>query len=213
MPPVDEDYRMVETIRFFRRNLPHWLVADRTYFVTMRVAGTLPRRVVAELAAEREALYAAKCVDEDEWLALHRRQFLHIETLLDTAQANAGLSLTTGALPQAIMDSFGWLAREAGWTVWAATVMPTHVHVVMRNRSGRSGELLDDLARLKRFTGRTANRVHARKGEFWARDDFDHWCRTPEKVEAAVRYVRGNPVKAGLVSRWDEWAWTTGEWP
>jgi len=37
---------MVETIRFCRGNLPHWLVADRTYFVTMRLNGTLPRSVV-----------------------------------------------------------------------------------------------------------------------------------------------------------------------
>ncbi len=210
--PLDEDDKMVETIRFIRRNLPHWLVADRTYFVTMRAAGTLPRDVVAKLAAEREALQETGCTDEDAWLELRRRQFLRIEALLDAAQANADLVLTAEGLPQTILDSLGWLSREGGWSIGAATVMPTHVHIVMRNLTGRSGELLDDLGKIKRFTGRTANRVHAREGEFWARDDFDHWCRTPEKVEAAVRYVRENPVKAGLVKQWDDWPWTVGEW-
>ncbi len=203
---------MVETIRFVRRKLPHWLVADRTYFVTMRVTGTLPRQVVVELAAEREALQAAGCADEDTWLALHRQQFVKIEALLDAAHTNASLVLTADGLPQAIIGSLGWLSDKAGWLIHAATVMPTHVHAVMRNQAGRSGELLDDLERVKRFTGRAANRIHAHVGEFWARDDFDHWCRTPEKVEAAVRYVRENPVKAGLVKDWADWPWTIGEW-
>ncbi len=44
---------MVETVRFSRGNLPHWLVADHAYFITIRLTGTVPKSVVAELQAER----------------------------------------------------------------------------------------------------------------------------------------------------------------
>ena len=203
---------MVETIRFFRRNLPHWLVADRTYFVTMRLDGTLPRSVVEELSAEREALYRSDCHDEETWLDLHRRQFLRIDALLDATSEGGRHWLTQGEIPKSIMTSLGWLKNEAGWSIHAATVMSTHIHIVMHNGQGRSGELLNDLEKFKRFTGRAANRILDRTGSFWARDDFDHWCRTADKVEAAVRYVRQNPVKAGLVERWEDWPWTTGDW-
>ena len=45
---------MVETLRFTRGNLPHWLVADHAYFVTIRLAGTISRQVITELQAERD---------------------------------------------------------------------------------------------------------------------------------------------------------------
>jgi len=199
---------MVETIRFLRRNLPHWLVAGRTYFVTVRLAGTLPRKIVAGLEAERQALIDAGCNDEELWLALHRQQFVKVETILDTIEAHEGFRLTDKQLPEAILGSIEWLQNEGGWAVRAATIMPTHIHIVLRNEVGRNSELLNDLERFKRFTGRRANQMLDREGEFWARDHFDHWCRTPEKVEAAVHYVRDNPVKGRLVKNWQDWPWT-----
>jgi len=185
-------------------------VADRTYFVTIRLAGTLPKKIVADLQAERQALIASGCSDEEKWLSLNRQQFVKVETILDAAKAHDGFRLTDEELPYTLLDSIGWLHDEGGWSIRAATVMPTHIHIVMLNESGRSGELLNDLERFKRFTGRKANQVLDREGTFWARDDFDHWCRTPEKIEAAVNYVRQNPVRAGLVKNGKDWPWTMG---
>ena len=104
------------------------------------------------------------------------------------------------------MDNLDWL-RERGWKVLAGVTLPNHVHLLMRNEAGRTGELIEDLGQFKNYTARLANRALGRSGSFWAREDFDHWCRTPEKVEAAVRYIRDNPVKAGLVRQWREWPW------
>ena len=50
---------MVETLRFTRGNLPHWLVADHAYFVTIRLAGTIPKSVLTELQTEQNALVKA----------------------------------------------------------------------------------------------------------------------------------------------------------
>ena len=61
---------MVETIHFKRRNLPHWLVADRPYFVTLRLTGTVPKDVVAELKREREEVLASPEADEARWTDL-----------------------------------------------------------------------------------------------------------------------------------------------
>jgi putative transposase len=199
---------MVETIRFIQGNLPHWLVADCTYFVTMRLNGTLPRSVVDEMIAGRQQLVDAGCDDDELWLNLYRKQFLEIEGILDAVSDGTAYTLTHPEVGRVILASFDWLAHEAGWVIRAATIMPTHIHVVMRNDAGRSGALMDDLEKLKRFTGREANKILKRRGRFWAREDFDHWCRTPEKVAAAVRYVRNNPVKAGLVRIWQDWEWT-----
>ena len=200
---------MVATIKFIKGNLPHWLVADRTYFITIRLNGSLPRSVVDELIAERQILIDAECDDEQEWLKLHRAQFLKIDGILDTAHESTGYSLTQPEVATSILKSFKWLtAVDVGWQIHAATIMSTHIHIVMSNSAGRSGELINDLEKFKRFTGREANKTLKRTGRFWARESFDHWCRTAEKTEAAIMYVRENPVKAGLVKQWQDWKWT-----
>ena len=57
---------MVETISFTRRNLPHWLVAERTYFITMRINNSLPSNILQELRNEREQLSKEKDNNEEK---------------------------------------------------------------------------------------------------------------------------------------------------
>ena len=49
-----------ETLRFARRTLPHWLVADASYIVTLRLAGTLPKAVIEAMQRERESVMDAE---------------------------------------------------------------------------------------------------------------------------------------------------------
>ena len=80
-----------DTIAFFRRNLPHWLVADRAYFVTLRLHGTLPRHVVDTMRQEREAILANGAQDT-EIDDLRQKQFQRIEQILDGLKwVNEGL--------------------------------------------------------------------------------------------------------------------------
>ncbi len=195
---------MPTTLKFFRRNLPHWLVADRSYFVTLRLHGTLPREVVRSLQEEREALLASH-PDPQAVLELQRHQFVAVEKILDAAGANNNW-LALPELAFLVMENFNWF-REKGWRVYVAVVMSTHVHMLMRSESGRSKELLEDLAHFKRFTAKKANQRLGRTGAFWAREDFDHWIRDRGKFEGTVRYILNNPVKAGLVESWEDWEW------
>ena len=40
---------------------------------------------------------------------------------------------------------------------------------------------------------------------FWQKEFFDHVLRSDESYESKWDYVRENPVRAGLVSRADDW--------
>jgi hypothetical protein len=44
---------MAQTIRFYQGNLPHWLVADCPYFVTICLWGVLPAHKICELKQEQ----------------------------------------------------------------------------------------------------------------------------------------------------------------
>ncbi len=59
-----------------------------------------------------------------------------------------------------------------------------------------------EVAQLKKWWAREL-------GIQWQRDFFDHRLRSEAEFEAKAHYVRMNPVRAGLVSRPEEWphAW------
>jgi hypothetical protein len=194
------------TLSFTRRNLPHWLVANHTYFVTIRLVGTIPRDVLRSLAAEREDL-ARTHAPEEAQLDLQRKQFAQVERILHAHDPDRDW-LTRRDVATEFFDALPWLEAPArGWDIYAVTLMSTHAHIVMRNTAGRSAALLCDLGQFKRHTARECNRLLGRTGTFWAREDFDHWCRTESKAIGAIRYTANNPVAAGLCAKWRDWPW------
>jgi hypothetical protein len=47
-----------------------------------------------------------------------------------------------------------------------------------------------------------------RRCRLWQESYFDHIVRDEESVARQVCYVLNNPVRAGLVNRWDEWPYS-----
>jgi hypothetical protein len=131
------------TLKFSRRNLPHWLVADRSYFVTIRLHGSLPVDVVTELVAERDQLVEVGA-DSSQVYALQRRQFLRVEKIMDCASAE-NQWLKNPAVADLVMKNLDWLHVQKGWRIYAAVILSNHVHLLMRNELGRSADLLSDL--------------------------------------------------------------------
>ena len=99
-------------------------------------------------------------------------------------------------------------------------VMPEHVHLLVEEP--RKKDLSAALKTLKQgFSRRVLRRLrgHKRQGElfagrtqlqsFWqARfHDFNVW--SPKKHVEKLRYIHRNPVTRGLVSRPDDWRWSS----
>ena len=194
---------MNETLKFSRRNLPHWLVANKSYFVTLRLHGTLPKSVLDEFA-ELKGLHS-QCLTDEEVLQLQRRKFKYIERYLDCNSTENYLDNTDVA--DMVFQNLQWFSSK-GWVIHASTILSTHIHLLMSNTEGKTVNLLNDLSLFKRYTGRKANVILNRIGDFWAREDFDHWIRTNSKFENTVKYIAMNPVKANRVKDWKEWRWT-----
>lgn len=74
--------------------------------------------------------------------------------------------------------------------------MPDHLHLVSSfPRDARMSEVIRNWKRL------TARR-HAIE---WQRNFFDHRLRNDESFDLKARYIRENPVRAGLVPRAEDW--------
>jgi REP element-mobilizing transposase RayT len=83
--------------------------------------------------------------------------------------------------------------------------MPNHVHVLFEVGAVPMAKVVQSW---KRFTANRANALLGRKGSLWREDYWDTFMRDVEHEERTVRYIRNNPVKAGLVKDWKAWPWT-----
>jgi REP element-mobilizing transposase RayT len=145
----------------------------------------------------------------DDTLAAQRRRFLKIEAILDAAERGER-DMCAPEVSRIVLANVAWL-RGCGWRVWAATLMPSHAHLVMSNTEGRSAELREDLARFMAFTARRINEARGGSGAFWQGKPFDHWCRDGDAWLRSVSYTVNNPVKAGLCASWRDWPHTVAD--
>jgi REP element-mobilizing transposase RayT len=173
---------------------------------------------VEELKEEREELIRGRQSDTscrtgearqstaESRLEAQRRRFLNLEAILD-AVGRSERDLCTPSVSKIILQNLDWL-RGRGWRVWAATLMPSHLHLVARNTEGRNEALRQDLALFMSYTARLINAEKGTFGGFWQREPFDHWCRDGDAWLRSINYTVGNPVKAGLCSGWKDWPHT-----
>jgi putative transposase len=88
------------------------------------------------------------------------------------------------------------------------TVMPDHVHLIVTPFDVLSLERL--LGRIKGASARAANVFLGRSGPLWQQESFDRIARKGDFLAKKRLYILENPVRAGLVSRWEDypWSWT-----
>ncbi len=62
---------------------------------------------------------------------------------------------------------------------------------------------------IKRGADRLINRRHGVAGPLWGRRFFDRVVRNQRELQADVDYIHANPVKAGLVEKPEEYAYSS----
>ncbi|MGI9173487.1 MAG: class I tRNA ligase family protein, partial [Chthoniobacterales bacterium] len=178
-----------------RRNLPHWKQEGASYFVTFRLADSLPAERLAELQEER-ARWSEH--HSEPWSARDQSEYYErfserIEEWLD-----AGYGSCVLAEPQAAEIVAEALKHFEGerYTLQSWVVMPNHVHVLISPKAGH--ELSDILHSWKRFSALEINRLQGREGQLWQRESYDHMVRDQSALRKISDYIEANPAKAGI---------------
>ncbi len=114
--------------------------------------------------------------------------------------------LSFDELPQTICDSVEFCSQKLRYELFCYCLMPDHLHVLL-SPSESSVNVGDWLQRFKSFTTNWFMR-HCGKPPLWQLSANDHICRATETVQNVALYIVNNPVRAGLVERWDDWQWT-----
>ena len=197
--------REPETVAFWWGRLPHWEVVDGRYFVTIRLAGALPEAGALRVR-ELSAQYGDAVRKGQNGLRLRRAVFREMEMWLHTSARVT--HLVQPAVATLVADAIRHRQEQGVWEVFEYVLMPNHLHLFLRVLQGRLRETLE---LFKSWTGgQAAVLLGLHAGRFWQREGFDHWSRSDDEDAKICRYIRENPVKAGLVSvRAD---WPHGSW-
>lgn len=86
-------------------------------------------------------------------------------------------------------------------------IMSNHVHVLIEKFEGVT--LSGVLHSWRSFTSHKANEILGRTGDFWMKDYFDRFIRDESHLNATIRYIENNPVKAGLANEPEDWPWSS----
>jgi putative transposase len=101
----------------------------------------------------------------------------------------------------------------ASFDLKVVVVMPDHVHMIFTPLVDMHSSEVCSLAKImdaiKGSSAHRINKILGRKGKVWQTESFDHALRSSENLDAKIQYILENPVRAGLVSRSQDypWAW------
>ncbi|MBM4167182.1 MAG: hypothetical protein FJ218_09745 [Ignavibacteria bacterium] len=131
---------MPNTKTYFRRNLPHYQPNNATFFVTFRLANSLPREVIIRLKEEQEEIVRqfsklssgnTKQVGDLFYKELYNKRklyFAKFDEYLD--RANTGeLYLKDERIAKIVADTIHFLDGKK-YDLICYCIMPNHVHIV-----------------------------------------------------------------------------------
>ncbi len=196
---VDTFFNPQNEIEIHQGNLPHWQQNDVWYFITFRLADSIPKERVEQLKVER-----------DEWLKKHnkgekkefskedKREYYKLFSKRVEEWLNAGKGscvLKEERVAKIVADSLLHFNNQR-YVLDEWVIMPNHVHVLVKPLG--EYKLPDILHSWKSFSANKINEVLGNKGQLWMHESYDHIVRNEKALNAIRNYIRNNPAKAGI---------------
>lgn len=212
-PPNFQGLHPERPIEMYHRHLPHWRQRGATYFVTFRLADSIPQEHLTALKRWREIWEKENPPPrtEQQWERLAREITSRCDAWMDEGYGECVFQ--DAALAKCMEDSLRHFQDTQCFTSCYA-VMPNHVHAVMMPRA--NVQLQDLLGRIKAFVSRHVNKTLGRSGSLWASESYDRIVRDEEHLYRVVQYIGRNPRKAGIPQEaWIRWIhpdWVKAGW-
>jgi len=202
------DIPVCDSLHKTRRNLPHWTKEGSIYWITFRLADSLPQKKLNGWKAERDYWVGKhrKPWSETEWKEYDEQFGKRLEGWLDSGHGSCEL-----AKPEIrkILQECLFRFNEERLRLHAAVIMPNHVHLLLEPLAGNS--LPELLKGIKGASSRKINQVSGTTGtKFWMDESYDHIVRSEDQYQHFIQYIAENPVKANL-SEDKYWLYIEGE--
>lgn len=174
--------------------LPHWQQLGSIYFVTFRLADSLPIKVLDRWRDERNQWLQH---DPEPWTPDIEQEYhllfsLQIDQWLDQGHGECPLrERTCRDSARSVFEH----SDESLYFLHSWVIMPNHVHLLFTLHEDQKLQAL--LKIWKRVSARNINRLLERTGQsLWREGYFDRMIRDANHYRNVARYIRNNPVKA-----------------
>ncbi len=172
--------------------LPHWRQDGASYFVTFRLADSLPQAKLAQWRRERNQWRNSHpSADTEELVRYSMDQRRRIERWLDQDLGSCILKIPqTRKIIEETLFFFDGSRYELG----EFAIAPNHVHTLVRTASGI--DLSEVTGSWKRHSSREISKLEQVSGirrpagrHLWQVECFDHIVRNQENLERFQRYI------------------------
>ncbi len=185
-----------EEIEIHRRNLPHWQQAQSLYFLTWRLADSLPQPKLAELREDRERWLASH---PEPWTAEQENEFYErfgarLDEWLDAGAGSCVLARPECA--QIVVEALRFFEGQR-YELHAFCVMPNHVHVLVRLHENET--LPAVVHSWKRHSALEINKRIGQSGSLWQEEYFDRLVRSQEHYDFLKQVHRDEPGESRIV--------------
>lgn len=185
-----------------RQKLPHWRQWGTTYFVTTRLADSIPAQLADEWRLKRHRWLLAHGIRTTDDLAslseevrheYHREFTAKFHDLLDAGHGECLLAKPDCAdlLITRLIAGEGTAYQLDTWCI-----MPNHIHALVE--PGEKVTLGEIVRHWKGGSSHDINQLLGRRGALWQREAFDHIVRSESQLEHFQKYIDNNPREAGL---------------
>ena len=184
-----------DTLTITRRDLPHWKKDGSIYWITFRMADSLPQEKLKAWKAERDlwTSHHPEPWDEQTWDEYNERFGDQLDQWLDAGMGSRALARPD--IREAVKSCLLKFDGER-LIVHSAVIMPNHVHALIEPLPGH--DLSKLLQGIKGASAREANKLLGASGTFWLDESYDHIVRSEAQYHHFLRYIQENPLKPGL---------------
>jgi putative transposase len=141
------------------------------------------------------ALPLRKLLPHEIPLWIDHTKKLYFLTICCNPRGKNQLAFTTVA--NAVFETVAYRNEQCIWFARLALLMPDHVHLVVR--------FPDNGRRMRTIVSKWKEWIAKTLTIRWQRDFFEHRLRCDGNVRQKADYILLNPVRAGLVSKPEDW--------
>ena len=196
-------FRPQDEVHIHHGHLPHWRQDGVSYFITTRLADSMPQEKLREWQQRRDYWLAAHGLRSPTELRLLPEDQQHEFQATFTKEWHAWLDAGHGECllrrPEVREILIQRLQAEPSLDAWV--IMPNHIHALIAPHDKTLGDVMQSLKGGSAFA---INRLLGRSGPLWQKEPYDHIVRSEAQWQHYRRYIAQNPVKAKL--RADEYA-------
>ncbi len=165
---------------FYRRNLPHYQPEDGIFFITTRLAFSLPEYILKELQTKKELFEKAiKYIDDQNKKELikefHKSYFIKFDEFLDKFNKSPKWLYKT-EIAKIVEDNLNYW-NEKRYLLLSYCIMPNHLHLMIKPLKTENNiyeSLKKIMFGMKSYTANECNKILERTGQFWHNESAEH---------------------------------------